>query len=230
MKKVLARLKNEILIYDGALGTVLQETGVLKAGACPEELNLLRPDIIKSVHLDYIKAGADIIETNSFGGSKLKLAVYGLEKEADRINYEAARIARSAAAGRAYVAGSVGPLDRQLTPLGDLSFDEAVKIFEDQIRKLVEGGCDLILLETFADIKELKAAFVAARYVGKKIPVQAQMTFEGGERSTYGTPPSAFAVLFQSLGADIIGTNCSTGPKELVKVIKEISPYTDKFI
>ena len=230
MKKLLARLKNEILIYDGALGTVLQETGALKAGACPEELNLSRPDIIRSVHLDYIKAGADIIETNSFGGSGLKLAAYGLEKEAGRINYEAARIAKSAAAGKAYVAGSVGPLDRQLTPLGDLSFDEAVEIFEVQISKLKEGGCDIILLETFADIKELKAAFVAARNIDKKIPVQVQMTFEGGERSTYGTPPSAFAVLFQSLGADIIGTNCSTGPKELVKVIKEILPYTDKFI
>ncbi|MDD5545602.1 MAG: homocysteine S-methyltransferase family protein [Candidatus Omnitrophica bacterium] len=230
MKKISARLKNEILIYDGALGTVLQETGALKAGACPEELNLLEPDIIRAIHLDYIKAGADIIETNSFGGSKLKLAAYGLEKEADRINYEAARIARSAAAGKAYVAGSVGPLDRQLTPLGDLSFDEAVKIFEDQIRALKEGGCDLIILETFADIKELKAAFVAARQAGGRIPIQAQMTFEGGERSTYGTPPSAFAVLFRSLGADIIGTNCSTGPKELIKVVKEIILYTDRSI
>lgn len=230
MKKILTRLKDEILIYDGALGTVLQETGALKAGACPEELNLSRPDIIKSIHLDYIKAGADIIETNSFGGSRIKLAAYGLENDAERINYEAARIARSAASERAYVAGSVGPLDRQVTPLGDLSFDEAVKIFEDQIRALKKGGCDLIILETFADIKELKAAFIAARHVAGEIPVQAQMTFESGERSTYGTPPSAFAVLFQSLGADIIGTNCSTGPKELVKVIKEITPYTNKFI
>lgn len=230
MKKILARLKDEILIYDGALGTVLQETGALKAGACPEELNLSRPDLIKSIHLDYIKAGADIIETNSFGGSRIKLAAYGLENDAGRINYEAARIARAAASSGAYVAGSVGPLDRQITPLGDLSFDEAVKIFEDQVRALKEGGCDLIILETFADIKELKAAFIAARHVAGEIPVQAQMTFEGGERSTYGTPPSAFAVLFQSLGADIIGTNCSTGPKELVKVIKEITPYTNRFI
>ncbi len=229
MKKILARLKDELLICDGALGTMLQETGALKAGACPEELNLSLPEMIKSIHLDYIKAGADIIETNSFGASKIKLAAYGLENEADRINYEAARIARSAAAGKAYVAGSVGPLDRQITPLGDLSFDEAVKIFEDQIRALKEGGCDLIILETFSDIKELKAAVIAAKEIGG-LPIQAQMTFEGGERSTYGTPPAAFAVILNSLGADIIGTNCSTGPKEFIKVIKEMTPYTDRFI
>jgi len=229
MKSILKRLENEILICDGALGTVLQETGALKAGACPEELNLLRPEIIKAVHLDYIKAGADIIETNSFGGSRLKLAAYGLENDAYRINYEAARIAKSAAAGKAYVAGSVGPLDRQIAPLGELSFDEAVKEFEDQIRALKKGGCDLIILETFADIKELKAAVIAAKEIDG-LPIQAQMTFEGGERSTYGTPPAAFAVLFQSLGADIIGTNCSTGPKELLKAVKEIMPYTNRFI
>ncbi|MFA6356252.1 MAG: homocysteine S-methyltransferase family protein [Candidatus Omnitrophota bacterium] len=233
MKGILARLKNEILIYDGALGTVLQETGALKAGACPEELNISNPKVIKKIHRDYINAGADIIETNSFGASKIKLAAYGLEKDADRINYEAARIARSAASGcvsrKIYVAGSVGPLDRQVTPLGDLSFDEAVKAFEDQIRKLKEGGCDLIILETFADIKELKAAVIAAKEIGG-IPVQAQMTFEGGERSTYGTTPAAFAVLMNSLGAEIIGTNCSTGPKELIRAVKEISASTDGFI
>lgn len=230
MKSILRCLRDEILICDGALGTVLQETGALKAGACPEELNLSRPDLIKSIHLDYIKAGADIIETNSFGGNSLKLAAYGLENDAYQINYKAAKIAKSAAAGKAYVAASVGPLDRQITPLGDLSFDEAVKIFEDQIRALKEGGCDLIILETFADIKELKAAFIAARRIAGKIPVQVQMTFEGGERSTYGTPPAAFAVLFQSLGADIIGTNCSTGPKELIKAIKDMTPYTNRFV
>ncbi|MFA5335738.1 MAG: homocysteine S-methyltransferase family protein [Candidatus Omnitrophota bacterium] len=233
MKGILARLKNEILIYDGALGTVLQETGALKAGACPEELNISNPKVIKKIHRDYINAGADIIETNSFGASKIKLAAYGLEKDADRINYEAARIARSAASAcvsrKIYVAGSVGPLDRQVTPLGDLSFDEAVKAFEDQIRKLKEGGCDLIILETFADIKELKAAVIAAKEIGG-IPVQAQMTFEGGERSTYGTTPAAFAVLMNSLGAEIIGTNCSTGPKELIRAVKEISACTGGFI
>ncbi|HPN66687.1 MAG TPA: homocysteine S-methyltransferase family protein [Candidatus Omnitrophota bacterium] len=233
MKGILARLKDEILIFDGAFGTVLQESGALKAGACPEELNISDPGIVKKIHRDYINAGADVIETNSFGASKLKLAAYGLEKDADRINYEAARIARSVASAcvsrKVYVAGSVGPLDRQITPLGDLSFDEAVKAFEDQIRKLKEGGCDLIILETFADIKEVKAAVIAAKEIGG-LPIQAQMTFEGGERSTYGTTPAAFAVLLNSLGADIIGTNCSTGPKELINAIKQISPLTDRFI
>lgn len=203
MKNILNRLKNEILVYDGALGTLLQETGALKAGACPEELNLSRPDIIKAIHLEYIKAGADVVETNSFGGNRLKLNAYGLGKEAYKINYEAARAARTASGGKAYVAGSVGPLDRQLKPLGDLSFDEAVMLFKEQIEALKAGGCDIIILETFADIKELKAAFVAAREAGD-IPVQAQMTFEEGKRSTYGTPPSSFAVLFQALGAEII--------------------------
>lgn len=229
MKDILSRLKSEILIYDGATGTLLQESGALKAGACPEELNLSNPNAIKSIHSDYIKAGADVIETNSFGANRLKLKTYGLQNDTHRINHEAARIARETVAGRAYVAGSVGPLDRQIAPLGDLSFDEAVGFFKEQIKALKEGGCDLIILETFADIKELKAAFIAAREVGD-IPVQAQMTFEGGQRSTYGTPPAAFAVLFQSLGADIIGTNCSTGPKELSRVIKEIAPRTNKFI
>lgn len=229
MRDILSRLKDEILIYDGATGTLLQESGALKAGACPEELNLSNPKIIKSFHLDYIKAGADVIETNSFGGNRLKLKAYGLEKHLHKINYEAAKIAKSAACDKVYVAGSVGPLDRQIRPLGDLSFDEAVGFFKEQIKALKEGGCDLIILETFADIKELKAAFVAAREVGG-LPIQAQMTFEAGERTTYGTPPNAFAVLFQALGADIIGTNCSTGPKEVLKVIKEILPFTNKYI
>ncbi len=229
MKDILSRLKSEILIYDGATGTLLQESGALKAGACPEELNLSNPSAIKSIHSDYVMAGADVIETNSFGANRLKLKTYGLDKEFYKINREAARIARQAAAGKAYVAGSVGPLDRQLRPLGDLSFDEAAGFFREQIKALKDGGCDLIILETFADIKELKAAFVAAREVGD-IPVQAQMTFEAGERSTYGTPPAAFAVLFQSLGADIIGTNCSTGPNELLSVIKEMAPRANKFI
>lgn len=229
MKDILNRLKDEILIYDGALGTLLQEKGALKAGACPEELNLSRPDLIKSIHVDYIRAGADVIEANSFGGNRLKLASYGLDKKTYKLNYEAARIARSAASGKAYVAGSVGPLDRQIRPLGELTFDEAIGVFREQINALKDGGCDLIILETFADIKELKAAFIAAREVGG-LPIQAQMTFEGGERSTYGTPPAAFAVIFQALGADIIGTNCSTGPKELLNVIKEISVYTDKHL
>lgn len=229
MKDILNRLKGEILIYDGALGTLLQESGALKAGACPEELNLSRPKAIKSIHSDYINAGADVIETNSFGGNRLKLKVYGLDKRVYKINYEAAKIARQAASNKAYVAGSVGPLDRQIQPLGDLSFDEAVDFFKEQIKALKDGGCDLIILETFADIKELKAAFIAAKEVGG-LPIQAQMTFEGGERTTYGTPPGAFSALFQSLGADIIGTNCSTGPRELLKVIKEITLSTNRYI
>ncbi len=229
MKDILSRLKDEILIYDGAMGTLLQESGALKAGACPEELNLSNPKIIKSIHLDYIKAGADVIETNSFGGNRTKLKAYGLESQAYKINYEAAKNAREIAQDKAYVAGSVGPLDRGIKPLGDLTFDEAVGYFKEQIRALKDGGCDLIVLETFADIKELKAAFIAAKEIGG-LPIQAQMTFEGGKQTTYGTPPSAFAVLFQALGADIIGTNCSTGPKELSRVIKEIVPFTNKYI
>lgn len=229
MKDILSRLKDEILIYDGATGTLLQESGALRAGACPEELNLTNPKIIKSIHLDYIKAGADVIETNSFGGNRLKLKAYGLERQIYKINYEAAKIAREAASNRAYVAGSVGPLDRQIKPLGDLSFDEAVGFFKEQIKALKDGGCDLIILETFADIKELKAAFIAAKEIGG-LPIQAQMTFEAGERTTFGTPPAAFSVLFQALGAEIIGTNCSSGPKELLHVIKEMTPFTNKYI
>ncbi|MFH0771104.1 MAG: homocysteine S-methyltransferase family protein [Candidatus Omnitrophota bacterium] len=229
MKNIISRLKNEILIYDGAAGTLLQESGALKAGACPEELVLSKPDLIRSIHSDYIKAGADIIETNTFGANRLKLASYGLGDEFYRINYEAAGIAARAASGKAYVAGSVGPLDKQIKPLGDLSFDEAVKFFREQITALKEGGCDLIILETFSDIKELKAAFIAAKEAAN-IPVQVQMSFERGERSSYGTPPAAFAALFQSLGAEIIGTNCSTGPKELLGAIKEMLPLTDKYI
>lgn len=229
MKDILSRLKDEVLIYDGATGTLLQESGALKAGDCPEELNLSEPQIIKSIHSDYIRAGADVIETNSFGASRLKLRAYGLERQVHKINYEAAKIAKSVALGKAYVAGSVGPLDRQIRPLGDLSFDEAVGFFKEQIEALKEGGSDLIILETFSDIKELKAAFVAAKEIGG-LPVQAQMTFEGGERTTYGTSPAAFAVLFQALGADIIGTNCSTGPKELLNVIREVASFTNKYI
>ena len=205
-----------IEIFDGAMGTMLQQGG-LKAGACPELMNVENPAVVQKIHRAYIDAGATIIETNTFGASSLKLAHYGLAERCREINLAAVKIAKSA--GKVKVAGSIGPTGKFIAPLGDLDFEEAYKIFYNQAQFLAEGGADFLIIETCIDIQEMRAALLAA-HDACNLPVICQLSYSEDGRTVTGTDPQTAAVILDAMGADIIGVNCSLGPEQLVPIVK----------
>jgi len=217
-------LKEKNLVFDGAMGTMLQRLG-LKAGGCPDELVLNEPEMILKVHRAYKDAGADIITTNTFGANALKLREYGLTAKLGEINKKAALLAREAAGTDGFVAGDMGPTGAFLEPVGDLSFDEAFAIFFDQATALKEGSADLALIETMMDIREVKAAIMAAKATG--LPVAVTMTFDETMRTVLGTSPEAFAVMAGALRVDILGANCSLGSEGILKALSAMSAVTD---
>lgn len=215
---------DRILVFDGAMGTMLMEKG-LKAGACPEIINLEAPDEVLKTHKAYIQAKADVITTNSFGGNRVKLSQYHMEDRVRDINLKAVEIARSAAQGtKVYVAASVGPTGRFVEPAGDMALVTAYDVFREQIEALTSAVPDFILLETFGDLGELRAALLAARDVCG-IPVICCLTFSG-KRTLTGVSPAAAAVVLEGLGAAAVGANCSGGPKELYQNIMEMRKNT----
>lgn len=216
----------QILIFDGAMGTMLQQRG-LEPGHSPEELNVTRPDIVESVHADYLAAGADIVITNTFGGSGLKLAEYGLAQRVAEINQQGVAIAREACrkAGHGRVAASIGPAGHFVAPLGEMSFDEMYTVYAEQASALTAAKPDYLLLETFSDLGEMRAALLACRDAGD-IPVICSMTYTNG-RTLTGAAPAAVAVTLEGLGASVLGCNCSGGPEELQQVIAELAVATD---
>jgi 5-methyltetrahydrofolate--homocysteine methyltransferase len=226
MKNFRDYIKNDLLIMDGAMGTMLQKSGKLKPGMAPEMLNIEQPDLIKDIHTQYINAGANIIETNTFGANRIKLGEFGLASKVREINQSAAYNARAAAKDRAFVAGNIGPTGKFLKPIGDLDFDEAVEIFKEQAEALLTAGVDLFSIETMMDIKEIKSAVIAIRELCD-LPIMAMMTFNDDYRTTLGTPPEVAAIVLEALGVDVIGANCSLGPEGIFNVIKRMSRVTN---
>ena len=202
------QLAERVLVADGAMGTMLYAKGVF-INRCYDELNLSAPATVKEVHEAYLKAGAEILETNTFGANRARLAHYGFADKLQAINAAGVRLAREAAEETAFVAGSVGPLGVRIEPLGPISFTEARQMFREQIAVLVEAGADLLILETFAVLNELREAIFAAREAaGDGIVVVAQVTIDDYGNLPDGTSTETFARKLDEWPADVIGCNC----------------------
>jgi methionine synthase I (cobalamin-dependent)/5,10-methylenetetrahydrofolate reductase len=214
-----------IVVFDGAMGTMLYSRGVF-INQCYDELNLRAPDLVREIHRQYVSAGAEVLETNSFGANRTKLTQHGLQDQVKELNRAAARVAREAASDRALVAGAVGPLGIRLEPYGPTSKDEACAIFREQMEGLAEGGIDLFILETFSDLEEIEQAIRAARLVDATKPVIAQMTIGSDYRTPYGAAPDAVVRALDAWGADVIGLNCSVGPQTILECIEKMAPLT----
>lgn len=211
----------QVLVFDGAMGTQLQARG-LPAGGCPELWNLDRPEVIRAIHADYVSAGAQILETNTFGALPCRLAHYGLEHLVREINVRAVQIAREAAEGRALVSVSVGPLGHLVEPLGDFPFAAAYAEYAAQASAIAEARPDLIIIETIADLNEMRAAILAMKDLAPGIPIIAQLTIDPTGRAFTGTDPETAVVVLQSLGASIVGLNCSVGPQVMHEAVSRM--------
>src|SRR5260370_38642178 len=209
LKPFIDALEDRVLVCDGAMGTMLYAKGVF-INKSFDALNVTQPDLVAEVHQEYVRAGADIVETNTFGANGINLGSFGLADRLHTINEQAAKIARHAAREQAYVAGAIGPLGIRIEPWGKTGIDEAREYFREQAQGLAEGGVDLFILETFRDLNEIGAAIDAVRSV-TDLPIIAQMTTEGDGNTLDGTPPERFAPEPERHGAPVIRSNCPVG-------------------
>src|SRR5215510_13411526 len=224
MKSFLDAIDDRVLVCDGAMGTMLYAKGVF-INKSFDALNLTSSALVADVHREYVRAGADIIETNTFGANRIKLGSFGLADKLYAINAEGARLARAASDGRAYVAGSIGPLGIRIEPWGKTGVDQARDYFREQAQALADGGVDLFILETFRDLNEIGAAIDAVRSVSD-LPIVAQMTTEEDGNTLDGTPPEQFAPELEKRGATIIGVNCAVGPAPMLETIERMEAVT----
>ena len=215
-----------IYVFDGAVGTRLYDKGIY-INRSYDELNLIAPDLVREVHEEYVKAGADIIETNSFGATRHKLQPYGLEGKLRDINIAAAQLARKAAGDKVFVAGAIGPLGLRIEPFGPTSFDEAKEMFKEQAEALLEGGVDLFILETFSELSVIEQAIRAVKEICD-LPIVAQMTIQMDGKTTFGTTPEAFTARLDEAGADVIGLNCGMGPNHVLTALEAMRGITGK--
>ncbi len=216
--------QHRIVPLDGGMGTLLAEKGWAPP-MLPEEMNIHSPEVVTGIHAAYRDAGARIIETNTFGGSPLKMAHRGLGEKARQINERAARLAKSAAGEDVLVAGSVGPLGELLAPFGPLTFDEAYDAFRTQMEGLLEGGADFLLIETMIDLREAKAAVLAARDAAPDGAFVVSFTFDQKGRTVTGTPPEVAARWAAFQGAAGVGANCGVGPEAYISTVEVLSEH-----
>jgi methionine synthase / methylenetetrahydrofolate reductase(NADPH) len=214
-------LASRVLVCDGAMGTMLYAKGIFFNRSF-DELNLTQPDCVAEVHQAYVRAGADVIETNTFGANRVRLTPFGLGDRVQAINAQGAKIARHAARDEVFVAGSIGPLGIRIEPWGKTGVDEAEDYFREQAEGLLEGGVDLFVLETFHDVNEIAAAIRAVRSLSE-LPIVAQVTTEEDGNTLDGAPPEAFVPQLEALGATLIGVNCSVGPAGMLETIERMA-------
>ncbi len=222
----LTRIKQSPVLCDGAMGTLLYAKGIF-INRSYDELNLSQPDLIRGIHHDYLQAGAEIVETNTFGGNSFRLGRHSLGDKVRDVNLAGARIAREAAKSfDVWVGGSVGPLGTRIEPLGKTSFQEARDAFREQIAALVEGGIDLLILETFGYLEEIHQAMLAARDVSASLPIIAQVTIDEDGNCLDGSDPETFVPKLEEWGADVIGCNCSVGPVAMLDAMERVRATT----
>jgi homocysteine S-methyltransferase len=222
------KLLDRVMVADGAMGTVLYSKGVF-INRCYDELNLSLPAMVRETHQEYVKAGAEILESNTFGANRPRLAAFGLAEKLHDINLAGVRLAREAAGDAAYVAGAMGPLGVRIEPLGPTSFSEARAFFREQADALVEAGVDLLVLETFGDLNELREAVFAAREAaGIEMVIVAQVTIDDAGNMLDGSDPETYTRRLDEWPVDVIGINCSTGPKVTLETIERMMRYSNK--
>jgi len=215
-----------VFVFDGAIGTRFYDKGIY-INRSYDELNLTAPELVREVHAEYVKAGADIIETNTFGATRHRLLQYSLEGKLREINIAGARIAREAAGKEVFVAGAIGPLDLRIEPYGPTSFDEAKEMFAEQVSALLEGGVDLFVLETFSDLSEIEQAIRAVKELSD-LPIIAQMTINTEGKTIFGADAEIFTQRLDELGADVIGLNCGVGPTHILTALEKMRGATTK--
>ena len=230
MENILKRINNNrILLSDGAMGTMLMSKG-LEPGDCPEKFNIDRPDVLKEIALEYLEAGADLIQTNTFGASPMKLKDYNEENNTELINKNAVEAVKSVVKGNAYINASVGPSGKILYPFGDVTEEKIYENFHTQVKYLIEAGADIICIETMTDINEAVTAITASKDINKNIPVIATMTFDStpnGFFTMMGVSIEKACTELKKAGADIIGSNCGNGITNMILIAKEFKKYSD---
>lgn len=221
-------LQSKLIVADGAMGTMLYSKGVF-INRCFDELNLSNPQLVKDVHCDYVRAGARVVETNTFGANRVRLKAFGLAEKLRAINEAGVRLAREAAGEKAFVAGAIGPLGAQIEPLGPLSFAETRAAFREQAEALIAAGIDLIVLETFYDVDEIREAIRAVREAASpEMVIVAQVTVNDDGSLRDGAGTETFTLILDELPVDAIGVNCSAGPKVVLETIERMAQYTRK--
>ncbi len=223
-----SRLKSKIIVADGAMGTMLYSKGIF-INRCFDELNLSAPQLVKEIHQEYVKAGAEFIETNTFGANRIRLASFGFAEKLKVINESGVRLAREAAGSQAFVAGALGPLGAQIEPLGPISFEETRDIFREQANALLNAGVDLLVLETFYELTELREAIFACREAaGPDMVIISQLTVEDDGSLRDGTSLLTYTKSLEQWPVDVIGINCSAGPKVALETVEKMVALTTK--
>ena len=216
-------IKNGPVILDGATGTNLMKAG-MPIGVCPEKWVMEHPDVLIKLQSDFVEAGSNIVYAPTFTGNRIKLEEYGLEASLEEINNTLVKLSKEAVGDKALVAGDMTMTGKQLFPLGELMFEELVEVYKEQAKVLDAAGVDLFVVETMMSLQECRAAVLAIREVSD-LPIMVSLTYNEDGRTLYGTPPETAVVVLQSLGVDVIGINCSTGPMEMVEPVKKMAQY-----